>query len=379
MKTILDSFGQSRAASKFKKTRDQFYRDLAEAFEASENLSTFFQRRVTFCEEQGYVRLAALYIEIDLRLEENSELSYVLAGLVPDTDMLSLASVDSAPDDREKAKRLRTLAVTVRRLSEMNKLVTKAVQSPLIALPVVIGLPVVVATQFMPAYAELIPPAEWNLWGKLLYWVSYAIREGWFVLVALAVSSLWWLVRSFRRWTGSRRARFDNHLPYSLYRDAVSASFLRALAQKMVDKTPLVVALTELQGQASPWLAWRIQQALDRLDEVPDDYAGAFRSGLLAPDVHLRLVTYAERGNSRVSGANDAFAAGIVQLGTDGLDYVFERVEANAVWIGVASTAATVATVIFFYGGNVSVGNMISEKMKAQSEFTENQARSSPR
>jgi type II secretory pathway component PulF len=355
------------AASKFRATRDAFYRDLAEAFAASESLYLFLARRREFCDEQGQSGMAELYEGMIGRMDESSNIADIVGDAVPAEDTLSLLSIDAAENDIERARMLRNLAASIRRRREMTKVLWKALSGPAIAAPIVLVMPVLSAFQ-MPMYEEMVPPSEWGFWGQIFYWVCYVIRTYWFVIAAGLVAGGVWFHRSFQNWSGPLRSRFDRHLPYSIYRDMAAAGFLTAMAEYMANKTPMVAALEALKERAPPWMAARIEATLDKLEEEPGNYAAAFNSGLLSPELHLRLVTYAERGNSRVSNSNDAFAEGLIQLGTDGLEHVAESVDKNAVWLTLVSTIVTVAVLVVFYGGNTAIGTLISDKFTQEAD-----------
>lgn len=91
------------AASKFKSQRDEFYRDLAEAFAASESLFVFLSRRREFCDDQGQKAMADLYDGMITRMDESSNIADIIGDTVPAGDTLSLLSIDAAEDDNNRA------------------------------------------------------------------------------------------------------------------------------------------------------------------------------------------------------------------------------------------------------------------------------------
>jgi len=353
--------------SKFAGNREEFYQDLADAFEASESLYTFLSRRKEFCVEQGWDAQADLYE--DMRSRIGLPLVEIIGDVAPDEDAMSLTTVDQADGDLERARMLRDLAASIKRRRGMNKILWKSLSGPAIALPVVILLPLLVSFQ-MPLYEELLPHSEWGFFGEAFYWICYVLRTFWYLLAGAGIAAAFWMVQSFRNWRGPLRARLDNHLPYSIYRDVAAAGFLTAMAEYMGNKTPVMAALEELKERATPWMAGHIEETLERLEEKPGDYAYAFDTGLLAPELHLRLVAYAERGNARVSNSNGVFAQGLIQLGTDGLQHVSDRIEKNAVWLSFASTLATIAVLLVFYGGFTAVGGIVADRATEDAEQT---------
>lgn len=358
------------AKSKFVKNRDRFYRDLSDAFEASESLFKFLDRRRQFCEDQGQEGIANIYDGMIVRMDESSELAHVIGPIVPAIDVLSLSTVDEAPDDEERARILRGLAYSIKRRNEMRKVLWKAISGPLIAAVVTIGLPLQVAFQ-LPTWDELVPHTQWGTLGEAFYWLCYAIRHYYVLIGAALVGGLYLFIKSFANWSGDTRSKLDAYLPYSIYRDIAASGFLTALAELMATKKPLIASLETLKERATPWMDARIQKTLDYLDDKPGEYAEAFNTSMLSPDLHLSLVTYAERGNARTIDANDAFSEGLVQLGTDGLDQVVESVERNSVWLSLASTVVVVMVILLFYGGNMYITGVVTDRMQDDANATQ--------
>ena len=355
------------AKSKFIDTRDIFYNDLAEAFAVGESLHTFLARRRDFLIEHEHTALAGIYSDMIDRMDESGALSHVVGPIMPVNDLMSLRSVDSGLNDESRSRMLVSLAYAVKRKREMKKVLWKAVIGPLIALPIVTMLPLITSFQ-ITVMEELLPPTEWGTFGIIFYWLCYFIRT-YCIGIGIAMVCLFALfVWSFENWNNAARSWFDKYPPYSVYRDLSAAGFLGAMAEFMSIKKPLVESLQELMDGASSWMSVRIEQTLENLDERPGDYGNAFNTSMLSPELQLRLATYAERGNASANSSNDAFAEGMMKLGTDGLSHVVDSVEKNAIWLGVGSTVLTVLVILIFSGGNLLVSSTVSDKITQQSE-----------
>ena len=358
------------AKSKFINTRDAFYNDLAEAFEAGESIHTFLIRRRDFSDEHGQMKMAVIYDSMIQRMDESGDLCHVVGPAVPVNDILSLRSVDNGKDDKERARMLGSLAYSIKRKREMSKILRKSVAGPLVALPIVTVLPVIISFQ-IPNIEDLVPPSQWGFWGEMFYWLCYFIRTYCYAIGAALVCLLVLFIWSFPNWKGKSRSWFDGYPPYSIYRDLSASAFLSAMAEFMSIRKPLVESLEVLKEGASPWMATRIDQILANLDERPGDYGNAFDTSMLSPELQLRLSTYAERGNTsnaNSNGSNDGFSDGLMKLGTDGLDHVVDSVEKNSVWIGLAATFVTAAVIVIFVGGNTLVTTTVSDIMTQDAE-----------
>ena len=309
------------AKREFNARRESFYTDLAEAIEDSESITLFLSRRRDFFVQQRLTGMRLIYETMLERLDENEgKLSHLLGKVVPPGDLIALSANENAIEDKDRAGGLRSLAWSISRSGLMFGVLRKAVAGPLLASPVIIAFPIFVALVFVPQYESIVSPDQWSLWGRLIYHFSVALRNYGFFFAIVAPLSLFAFIKSFSIWRGRLRRKADRYLPYSLYRDFKSTDFLTALALLTKTNVGIEEALTILGSNASPWLAWHIEQIRANLQDAPDDYAGAFNTGLFSPDIHLRMVTYAER-------ARGNFSEGLTRLGTDGLEYVHANVE----------------------------------------------------
>lgn len=350
------------AKREFNARRESFYTDLAEAIEDSESITLFLGRRRDFCSQQGLTGMRLLYENMLERLDENEgKLSHVLGKVVPAGDLVALSANENAIDDKDRATGLRSLAWSISRSRLMFGVLRKAVAGPVLASPVIIAFPVFVAIFFVPQYESIVSPDQWNLWGRMIYHFSVALRSYGIVFAVAAPVALFIFVKSFATWRGRLRRKADRYLPYSLYRDFKSTDFLTALALLTKTNVGIEEALTILGSKASPWLAWHIDQIRANLQDAPDDYAGAFDTGLFSPDIHLRMVTYAER-------ARGNFSEGLTRLGTDGLEYVHANVEKGGAKLTVVSMMVALSVIAFFYGGNTMIARNISNLVQEQQE-----------
>jgi hypothetical protein len=358
MKNFLSELEFKLACNEFNKTRESFYEDLAEAITDKESLRDFLSNLRDFLLNNGQKPRALLFTRMLERMdEEEGRLSHILRTIVPDDDILTLLAIDSITKAPERAAALMFHADTLRKAKKMKATVVKAMLTPIMVTPIVCAFAYIISVFFIPEYEKIAPPSKWPAIGQVLYAISVVLRGyGTFIGIGIVVA-LVAFVRSFASWKGETRAKFDEYLPYKMYRDYNGAKFLVALSSLVNSKLSLAEALELLSSKASPWMAWHIQKILKNMDDHPDDYARAFNTGVLSKEIHQRLSTYARRSS---------FSDGLVRLGTDGLVHVHESVEKSSTKVNIVAIFGTVFAIMFFYGGNLMISQAIQSEMKKQ-------------
>ena len=291
---------------------------------------------------------------------EEGRLAHMLKTVAPDEDLLSIAAIDGLNGNVERADGFLRLAQQIARARAIRGALFKSVITSVILLPVLVGF-AVLNTKKIPAYERMVPDrSRWPEVGQLLGWVADLMQQhGTELLLAfLVIGGLF--VWSFRNWHGSLRSRVDQVLPYRLYRDMHSADFLLNMAGLLRSGKQLVEALHLLKTHASPWLRAHIMMILNRLNATPDDYARAFDTGLFAPALHLRLVTYGRRDKN--------FSAAFVRLGGASLEYVHQQMEKTARRLSLLSVTISILMLGFFYFGDYltsdAIGKIVKEEMR---------------
>lgn len=360
---LLERIQYQFALSAFRKKREAFYRDLAEAIDDGESVSTFLANTLDFCRRFKMVGRKMIYATMLRRMnDEEGRMSHFLKTIVPDSDLLALTTIDNLRGDEERANNLRVLADTIESQKAMGKVVRNALIPALSMSPAVVLFIYMTAVQ-VPIYEQVIPDlSKWPGIGLMLRAVANMIK-----FYALESSAILFLLgygfwQSFHRWYGPSRVKYGSWGPYRLYRQAVSAKLFVSLASLLKGKKGLVESLEQLRKRASPYLRWHLTKILNNLNEHPDDYAAAFDTGLLSREIHLRLTTYARRSN---------FETGLIRIGTESYAHVIEDVRGTATQVAIWSTALTIGVIGFFYGGNVVMGDTMYRLQKAQSEQSE--------
>lgn len=146
------------------------------------------------------------------------------------------------------------------------------VQSPFIYLALLTVIAVIIveaiAIEIGPLVAAVIdhPRSEWPVFTKILVEIGEMVQgSGGFVLAFAAVigGSLLWALPQWS--THGRRFRLflDHHvLPFMIYREHKSISFMMALNAKVRERMPLNAALMEIGRTPVPWLRAHVQQMI---------------------------------------------------------------------------------------------------------------------
>lgn len=307
------------AIRRFRKTREKFYIDLAEAIKDKEPVAKFLSIRRTRAIKQKD-SFAGLYQTFLDRLDKKGgALSHMMAGIVPDGDLLVIASIETRGDVDEG---LRFLATTIKSQRAMTAEMATALLVPALVTTVCVGFIVMLAYFVIPVYASIVPPEKWNTMGKSIYAVSYVTRHFGLLIAAALFALGWWFSWSIPNWRGPRRAKVDNRLPYRVFRDYHGSIFMIALASLMVSGETLVRSLEKLKRRGKPWLRWHINMILSRLNSRHTNYGEAFGTGIFGQELSNRLIDQSRRSSD--------FNQVIKKMGIEGIEEAREEVKKSA-------------------------------------------------
>ena len=341
----------------FSKRRAGFYIDLAYAILNADSIRRFLQAGETHLIRYKEPNQAVIYSEmLDNLNQSNGSLRGMMGDLVPTSDLLTLAAIDRGRSDREKHDGLRWLAETIGTLKDLKTMVVKSVSVLAFVIPIIVITLAVISVKFIPLFEKNLSHEHWSSLGQSLYWLSYITTNYFYVIVPLAVILGFYFVRSFAHWTGNSRQTFEAkfkilRLPYILYRDYMCATFFIALAGLLKTKVSLKGSLEALYDAANPYLKWHIETILDNLKDNPKSITEAFDTGLIAPDLHLRLSNY--------SVTKGGFELGLIDLATNGMDHVKEEVEKTSKYLNFLSIVFVVSAVGYLYFGNLEIAYSI--------------------
>lgn len=350
------------ALQSFNDIRENFYEDLVEAIRDKETIKVFLLSTQEHYEKNDQKGLANLYGEMLENVGEGGwKISNMMKGIVPDSDMLILTANDNVTSEADQISGFMYLAATIRKMRELKSTVKMALITPMLVFPVLIFFILMIAYLFVPENEKILSHEHWNSNEQILYWISYAVLNYGILIAGGGIFLVLGYIKTFANWTGETRSKMEAipvlGTPYLIYRNFQAANFLTALASLMKSRLDLVSGLGKLQENATPWMRWHISETLNHLHEFPNDSSGAFNTGLLSPELHMRLTSYERRSN---------FNDGLLRMGTDGMSHVTKEVKSSSMKLNIASLVVTVLSIVALYGTNLSITDTINKHLKVE-------------
>ncbi|MCD4485203.1 hypothetical protein LQR31_12015 [Chromobacterium vaccinii] len=302
--------GLAKARRKFLKLRAKFYGDLADSIEDGANPYELFSHKYALARERGNP-MAPLFAYWRQRAA-SMNLRGTWEGTVPADDLMVIGSGERG----DLPEALRFLARVVKIREGNAKAIKMAVALPIFLLILMSGVQLGVAIGMMPIMEQIMPAERFPFIGKVLYYLSAAIRDFWFLIYGLPVLLGFAYFWSLPRWTGPLRNRLDRHLPYSVYRDLKASEFLVSLAALSQANTAVFDAVMLLERGATPWMRWHLARIRISLT-ANRSILKAMDTGLFSEEIFDRLSEYSERSN---------FEDGIRKIGLGTIEEIAEAI-----------------------------------------------------
>lgn len=342
-------------------TRADFYQDLAQAVSERELLRDFINGELQISESpktRDKVRSNALAAMQSRLLAGATSIDEVLEGVMPAGDRMGLAVVRDAKD---RPAALRSLARNVEQQGAMTKVVSVAMASPALLLPVGFAFAYIMASESIPAFEKAAPPEVWVGYAALVRDVAQLLTQwGLPVFAIVFVASFWFLAWGLSSITSMWRYRAESAIGWakaawlllgpiqpllSIYRDVQSSRMLANLAVYLQNGRALQEALKELSVSASPWMKKHLNWVLEHLQIAPGDYVGAFSHGVLSANMLARLHSKVRRD------AGQEFSKVLVDVGTAGQEKARDDVKKAAGKANFVLLLLTLGLIMFFYLG----------------------------
>lgn len=311
-----NSFKIKRAKSAFAAIRADFYEDLAEALEDRAVLVDELKKHMVRENKRGRA-LGALYA-LWLKRMDTLHFSNSLKGTVPTMDSLVMLAAETSG---KLPQGLRFLANTVRSVGKIKNTLIGAVAVPIIIANMLVGMLYGFGKFMVPILLAILPVNHWPVMGQMMYTLSKAVTDYGLLFFALAIGGFFAFMWAMPNWVGPTRKKFDNHLPFSLYRDYNSAVMLVSLSGLMQSGSSLVGSLRAMRAASSPWLAWHLSQVLYNLDRESATPANAFHTGVMPQELYDRVSDY---------GTRSSFQDALTKIGNQALEKVEKAVQKKA-------------------------------------------------
>jgi type II secretory pathway component PulF len=193
---------------------------------------------------------------------------------------------------------LRSCGQVARNSQEIRSSIKTQLIEPAINATIFLGTAIYTARDIFPIFLRMSNP---KTWGGFLYW-WYAISEFishdilYIVVGFLAYAAFaWWSLPRLR--DGPFRRALEKLPPWNVYKRLQGAVFVDAMAAMLRGGTNFRRAIDKIQSQSSPYLASKLDQALDKLvgnDASGKNAAEVFDIGLLPPDSVVQIGIYAQ-------------------------------------------------------------------------------------
>jgi type II secretory pathway component PulF len=291
------------AASRFRKHRAKYYEWLAQRIEASKGgakLQQIFDADADRYEGQPRGILSAHWAS--QFMANGGNLAQTWDGTLPDDEVTIVRISQDAGDDALLGA-LRDIA----RVARLTDRVKDAVWSTLFAAVMGLSMATIMVTIF-PIFASVklqeiynfIPLEHWGPKAQAL--VHHADRvKAWGLYAVLLLG----LVVTYAQWTmnnlvGPTRDWLDQRIVlYRIMRDIKGAMFLATMSTLTRKRGNVMFTLKNsldvfVQNARSAWLRWRVQQVVDRIDQMGATDVEPFNTNLLTRDMFYFLRDTAE-------------------------------------------------------------------------------------
>lgn len=209
--------------------------------------------------------------------------------------------------------------------ARMKGTLTKAMIYPVILLAAMTVVLYVSTGQMLPMMEDMAPLSVWP--GPALAFRSFAtaVREyGVLMLVGAALLGAW-VAWALPRWirTGTEIRLWVDHrlIPFTIYREFQTTTYLLCISSLMASGIGLPDALRELRQVASPWMAYHIDRALGGLVGRGEGSAKA---------IDTRLIGTETMGDIYDFDASGSFAEALEIVARDIATDAMERLQAQA-------------------------------------------------
>ena|SRR3989338_9385769 len=143
-------------------------------------------------------------------------------------------------------------------------------------------------------FEAIKPISQWPQNGKLLIVIADFVQHGWWALLLLIGMIIIGICYSLTHLTGTLRHTLDTLPLFSLYRNIIAARLMETLGLLLSNSIILKNALTILQHNATPYLAWHLLLIEFRLSGGRENIAEVLDTGLVSKEDILRLKVIAK-------------------------------------------------------------------------------------
>ena len=251
--------------------------------------------------------IAEILRECSSHLATGSTLAESLAEWIPESERSVIEASDAVNATADGFYRAEKMAKDLKR---MKSSMFGAVAMLLFMFLCFFTLLAMICSMLIPYILQTTPLYMWGSAQKVIYYFYVFISEFWYIAIAAVLATIYLVVYSLPRWTGSGRYHADKFLPYSIYRTLNGAIFVSNVDAMLSSGIPLRDALLKIKGSSrSKWLIERIDGALIGLSHGEGNLGAALDSSgydFPSEDAIIKLCSVFDTSNK--SGSLTSFS-----------------------------------------------------------------------
>lgn len=247
-----------------------------------------------------------------------------------------------------------TLTAAIQSFAQRSSAITALINGMLYPLTVVLlalGVSVFIKNSVLISFAKIKPVAQWPSVGQTLYYLGEITQTWWWLVFLLLIALFILLTKLMRDFTGDLRHRID-HLPLlSLYRDSVAARFMETLGLLITNGVTLKKAITIIQLEASPYLAWHLLMMEYRLSGGTDNIADV---------LDTQLIRYTDLMRLRVVAKGKGFDYALINLGRQANEKNSKTIALTGKILGVVLLLSAALIAVTLILGIYTIGSSLT-------------------
>lgn len=286
-------------------------------------------------------------------LETGASLQLTWKGTLPDEDVALVGAAERG-GHQSMIQGLRDLARVGEVIRQSKRIflstIAAAIVGVCITMAMLLAQPFFVAPFFKDLFG-FMPEDFYGSMTKQYFAFAHFIEVVWLFLVVGVIALTWWLKWAVVNWVGPRRAWADEKiLLFRLYRDFRGSLFLAMLATLTQNRGGAVTnqreAMLILREGATPWMGWKLDLILERLQSSGASDASIFDVGVVdKPFYYLLEDVVAARGLS----------AGLTRAGQRSEERAVKTISTRAKALTWVSLAGSMVLVIGMLGWEYAV------------------------
>lgn len=293
------------AKLRFRSQRANYYSDLAKRIASmpGEPISNFFAKDAARRAGEPIGILAAHWVArsegVDGQMQQ-SRLTDIFRGAVPDEDIPVLAVSEEAGDIRDG---LETLATNLTALGEARASIAMTLAGVVMTLGILhvyLGaMAFLVGPKVDESFSTMLDVSQYGPIASAFHHTTTFLRHWGWVLVLGEIAAGVWVVRALTRYVGRYRGWLDRKvLAFDFFRRFQSAQFLAGLSAVTKrfggDTRNLSNGLGLMRANAYPYLAHHIERIELNLEYRPNEGGKVFDTGLFDRETSYRIQDIAE-------------------------------------------------------------------------------------